>query len=79
MAHHFPELGITSMRPSGDVQKCPPKMILAWVTENGPDILLATSLAAILLLTTHGSLSVEGRFTGMKVCHRGGGFPIGDP
>ena len=79
MVRHFPEPGVFSTRLSGDVRKCPPKMSLAWTVENGADILLVVSSEAISSSMTCGSLSVEGRFARMKVCHRGSGFLIGDP
>jgi len=55
-------------------KKCPLKISDAGPIENGPDIRLAASSEAILSLMMFGRDSMEGRFFGMKVCHKGGGY-----
>ena len=69
---HLPDPGILLMRLRGEVWKCPLKIICAWETDNGLDILIAANLAYISLSMIWGKLRVEMRFPGMKVCHNGG-------
>src|SRR5882724_9621459 len=67
------------MRPRGEVRKWPWNIVCACEIENGPDILSAASSEDISLSIMSGKLREEGRFPGMKVCHSGGGLPIGEP
>ena len=70
--HQIPLPVIFLMRPTGDEQKGPPKMIEAWETVKGPDMQLAYTSASSSWSIKVGWILTEGRLLGIKIFERGG-------
>jgi len=67
------------MRPTGDEQKGPPKMIDAWEMVKGPDIRPEDTSLSSSWSIKRGWLLAEGRLLGRKKFESGGGLLIGEP
>ena len=76
---HLPSPGYFSMRPMGEVWKCPPKIFVASSTVNGPDIWPAKVSSRISLSMISRYSVADGRFCRRKVDVNRGGLLIGEP